>query len=730
MFKKALKQLEEEEKVVDVKDRKKLKQTLHKQFDEASVDKLFEYVDVFRIAKLEKSKAVLYMDGKDAMIVDSSGNGDYFPTVYCLSLLPQFVKIVFKVSTLEELLKYKNQVPWSAVLNMKEIKDFQADEVVAIQVSSGQVVAVGATAMSKTEYEQGKDSSEVAAFLIHFQGDNLFLHCTQKLKNVIYPISEKPEAKKEKPKKKEEEDDDNDGDADLLAFYKQSNKNKSSLNVQVPVNTNKTSLTAKPLPKQHDKKKQDDSDEDEKPKKANQKAHKEAKNKQEVDDDNKKDKKKADKKTDKHSKNNEQNSEDEKKGKDKKNKTEEKEKGKKKHHKNEEIQESKNDEEIEETKPSKHEKKQTEDNEKTESAPLKSKKEVDQLIMEAFLNAVVLTVDDGELPMENKDFWTKFVLPCRSCSETIDIKHSSYGNLTKFYQYLMNQKMIEYKEAGKKGKVNEIVKIYREHKKIENHEPTVSHPDHRENEDAKDDNVKLEITKEVMNLYKIPVALKHYFTKFINDEYVLRDDFERQLRDFLKKHDLLKKDTVYVKNELESDFNFTDDEAVEGGVHPKQPQAEHSGDEEDKTAKDKKKKIITLDLENLVDKFLEKVTKWFKTKELKGVNEKFIAGTFDGIQIFAEKIHGKNATRILGFEFFGIDAVQIFNYFKSKFETTGEIHDISLFKEKVKEITLHGLFADDIKDYLTIELKVPENMISLLDKLALKKNKKGPMNHA
>lgn len=53
--------------------------------------------------------------------------------------------------------------------------------------------------------------------------------------------------------------------------------------------------------------------------------------------------------------------------------------------------------------------------------------------MEAFLNAIVLKINDDDLPIENATFWNDYVLPCQSSSAKIDIKKSSHKKLGKFF---------------------------------------------------------------------------------------------------------------------------------------------------------------------------------------------------------------------------------------------------------------------------------------------------------
>ena len=106
----------------------------------------------------------------------------------------------------------------------------------------------------------------------------------------------------------------------------------------------------------------------------------------------------------------------------------------------EEIQEIKEEKEIEEENVWEDKKKgaKNKKGKKTEKTfeDGTAKREVDEKCMETFLNATILTINDGDLPMEGKQFWTKFIVPCKEKGSALDIKLSTYGNLNKFFIFL------------------------------------------------------------------------------------------------------------------------------------------------------------------------------------------------------------------------------------------------------------------------------------------------------
>lgn len=56
--------------------------------------------------------------------------------------------------------------------------------------------------------------------------------------------------------------------------------------------------------------------------------------------------------------------------------------------------------------------------------------------MEAFLNAVSLKLDDGDLPIENANFWNNYILTCKNPKANLDIKKSSHKKLGKLFSNL------------------------------------------------------------------------------------------------------------------------------------------------------------------------------------------------------------------------------------------------------------------------------------------------------
>ena len=58
---------------------------------------------------------------------------------------------------------------------------------------------------------------------------------------------------------------------------------------------------------------------------------------------------------------------------------------------------------------------------------------MDNILMESFLNGVVLGLNDSDLPMENAKFWNDIISPYVPEHSNLDLKLTSHKKLGKFY---------------------------------------------------------------------------------------------------------------------------------------------------------------------------------------------------------------------------------------------------------------------------------------------------------
>lgn len=125
--------------------------------------------------KIEKSKIKILSDEKDPLMVDTTSNGDYFPTIYLLSLYPNMVNIVFVLKPgVEKFLYTGANLMWPGVEPFSSDETFCRGKIVAIVTSQGFICAIGTTSCDKKEYEAHKGKEGIAAFILHYYGDELF----------------------------------------------------------------------------------------------------------------------------------------------------------------------------------------------------------------------------------------------------------------------------------------------------------------------------------------------------------------------------------------------------------------------------------------------------------------------------------------------------------------------------------------------------------------------------
>ena len=155
---------------------------------------------------------------------------------------------------------------------------------------------------------------------------------------------------------------------------------------------------------------------------------------------------------------------------------------------------------------------------------------MDDKIMEAFLNAVKLLVNDDDFPIENSQFWNNYIVPCRDPEFDLDIKKSKHKKLGKFFNFLERQKMIKYNEASKKMTTPHVSGILRLNSKIEKWEPTIDSP--IEKDDNLNEDTKLEV-KDTIKQYVTPPKL---MLKYILDPSKVEDISLKDLKKEVKKY--------------------------------------------------------------------------------------------------------------------------------------------------------------------------------------------------
>lgn len=433
--------------------------------------------------------------------------------VYSLDAYPDICRNLTLKQGVESFIAKGANLMWPGVEGVDQLpSDLSADTVLAIRKADGQPYAVGALACDVETVQSGKQEG-IACYVLHHEGDNLWNAGSREHGKIKW--DRKQEEQKEQEileklqKKKERRGDDEEEETDFSQLLSKTgaggiptdmSKGKAK-HVPKELKTGKDTASSKPKGK----------DTKEKGGKADEKEDKKQKGKKDKDaKDGDKDKGKKGAKKGKKGQESESESEEEAKP------------AKAQPEKSESEEDSEDWKNEKKGKGAKKDKKEHKEGakaeEKDEGAGISKEqmKEMDERIMEAFLNATKLSITDKDLPIECGKLWTNFIIKCKgSDSEDLDFKLSSHKKIGKFLQNLQKDKILTYEEASKKNPVPKVTKIDFSHKKIEDWTPTVTAKE-VEQRNAKDDDegdqaknswrVQIEIAK----LYKPNDAIKKF----------------------------------------------------------------------------------------------------------------------------------------------------------------------------------------------------------------------------
>lgn len=483
------------------KDRKKLKKDLTKDFPSDVLDMIFIKSSEISATKLQGSAIILYSDEEFPLFVDSTGNGDFFPSLYTVDAYPDICRNIHINAGVESFVLKGANLMWPGVADVDKLPaDLEADNVVVVRKADGVVIAVGALGADVSSVQAGKQEG-VAVYVLHVEGDSLWnagskVHAAPKWDRRSAEEEEQAKLDKQQKKKERRGEDEEEEDVDFSQLLTKTGgggapqdmgKGKGKQVIPKELKTGKDQQgAAKPKGKDA-KEKGGKGDKDDK------------KGKKDKDAKVDKDKgKKGDKKAGKKVQDSESESEEETKP-------------------TKETTPVADDEEDSEDwknekkgKPVKKEKKDVKDAPKgeeneDEGVTKEQMKEMDEKIMEAFLNSTKISLTAADLPIECGKLWTNFIIKCKGSEhDDLDMKLSSHKKIGKFLQNLQKEKILTYEEASKKNPVPKVTKIDFSHKKIDNWEPTVT-AKQLEQRNSKDDEekgqskdswrVQLEITK-------------------------------------------------------------------------------------------------------------------------------------------------------------------------------------------------------------------------------------------
>ena len=115
MFKKPIKF--SSSNTISGKDRKKIRKDLSKNFNNESVDQLFINNEEIIVEKVQGNKMHIYRNQTQPLFVDTSGKGDYFPTVYTINSFPGFCKMLYLNPSVDTFVKKGANLMWPGVAN-------------------------------------------------------------------------------------------------------------------------------------------------------------------------------------------------------------------------------------------------------------------------------------------------------------------------------------------------------------------------------------------------------------------------------------------------------------------------------------------------------------------------------------------------------------------------------------------------------------------------------------
>jgi len=343
---------------------------------------------------------------------------------------------------------------------------------------------------------------------------------------------------------------------------------------------------------------------------------------------------------------------------------------------------------------------ESEEEKEENSAPADEEQKVsaevmDEHLMEAFLTALKINLDEKDLPMDGGEFYTNNLLPCKRDGVYIDIKNTSYKKLGKFLQAMSKLGIIDFKEV-KKGATPQITRVNKKHAKLVNFEPVVSEP-------AKKEEKVIEVADEdrwpkveIKDYFKVKPQLFQLFPDdaYINEKEKLFSvqEVQNTILNYAKQHNLVDKRFIRLDDKMKALFD------------------KQNVGKESFMAKD-----------DLFKKLPEYLLPYHKITDLQSGDEETKGGGFKGINLVAEKSHNKNITRMVGLEPFKFNINSLVNKFQLKFACSVST---SVHKEKTAEkteVVVHGNFLDKIITYLTEECHIPRKYITSVDKLAKKK---------
>lgn len=356
-----------------------------------------------------------------------------------------------------------------------------------------------------------------------------------------------------------------------------------------------------------------------------------------------------------------------------------------------------------------------------ETEPSVTPKQMDKQIKEAFLNCLKLSVQDRDLPIESGKIWSHHMILCKPEDQTLDFKLSGYKKLGKFLTTMEKEGYIIYKEANKKFPTAQISKINWMSEKLENWETTVDAPQVKD--EWKDTSKKTleEDWKTDIEVSEVCVPKKGYESFFDDFETKASWTFEeamKKLDNYLKKFQLINKDSVIINDLLSEKFGFSKEKKPDDEAPAEEMVEEDAPKKKQKTKQGETQNVVKREVLN--EKYINALEWCYEIKNKDTGKTQTKKGRFKGITITAEKTHNKQITKIAGLSFFNPNFDKLMHHFQNKFAGSCSVNDLPDKKNPGKELVVQGPWIHPITEFLVNEMKIRESQITTINKLARK----------
>uniref|UniRef100_A0A8C8S7Y6 Eukaryotic translation initiation factor 2D n=1 Tax=Pelusios castaneus TaxID=367368 RepID=A0A8C8S7Y6_9SAUR len=317
--------------------------------------------------------------------------------------------------------------------------------------------------------------------------------------------------------------------------------------------------------------------------------------------------------------------------------------------------------------------------------------QMDELLHQCFFHALKCKVKKSELPLLTSTFLRNYMFSCCPDGQQLDIKKSSYKKLSKFLQYMQQQKIVQVKELNKG--VESIVDVDWKHSDIKSFVvPETLSVASAAQESKSRDGEQLYHAPEIIPLYGVSAKMAPLF-----------QESGHKKGSILSSSDVRNIITSYVKtNELvdETNKNFVK-------VNPILCDCLLDKSEQDEIAK--------LKWDDLLGRCLERLQPYHQVTFF-GHEPIVKKGTLDPIDIsIAQRSSNKKVTIIKNLELYGLDPELIASSLQQRVQASGTIHSLPGAKDRV-QVQIQGNQINHLAKLLLEEYQLPRKYIQGLEK--------------